>query len=41
MIAKVHDLVRADQRLTLRRVTEKLGISLGSCQVVFKLKIWA
>jgi hypothetical protein len=34
MIAKVHDLPRADQRLTLRKVAEVLGISLGSCQVV-------
>jgi hypothetical protein len=34
MIVKVYDLVRADRRLTLRKVAEELGISLGACQVV-------
>ena len=34
MIAKVHDLVRADQRLTIWEVSEELGISSGSCQAI-------
>ncbi|GFG39369.1 hypothetical protein Cfor_08322, partial [Coptotermes formosanus] len=32
VIANVHDLVRADQRITTREVAEKQGISFGSCK---------
>jgi DNA-binding Lrp family transcriptional regulator len=31
VIAKTHDLLRADQRLTIKEVSEELGISFGSC----------
>jgi hypothetical protein len=34
VIAKVHDLVRADRRLSFREVTEEQGISFGSCQAI-------
>ena len=32
VVAKVHDLVRADQRLTIREIDEEQGISCGSCK---------
>jgi hypothetical protein len=32
VVAKVHDLVRADQRLIIREVAEEQGISSGSCK---------
>ena len=34
MLPKVHDLVRADQRLTTRDVSEELGVSSDSCQAI-------
>lgn len=34
MLPKVNDLVRADQRLTLREVSEELEISSGSCHTI-------
>jgi len=33
-LAEVLDLVREDQRLTIREVAEEVGISFGSCQSI-------
>lgn len=34
MVPKVNDLVTAEQRLTIRKVSEELEISSGSCQAI-------
>ena len=34
MLAEVLDLVREDQRLTIREVAEEVGVSFGSCQSI-------
>jgi hypothetical protein len=32
VLPKVNDFVTAEQRLTIRKISEELGISSGSCQ---------
>ena len=34
VLAKVLDLVRQDQRLTIREVAEEAGVYFGSCQSI-------
>jgi hypothetical protein len=34
VLAEVLDLVREDQRLTIREVAEEVGVSFGSCQSI-------